>query len=138
MRHGKKFCMICNPDGNGTRGIAGTEAVGRYYNQKIGRRQFQTGWIAVCEDCAEIIPSDFAVEYFDGRKSKEQQKMNSDPRICAGPYNHDWSKDNLVTMEVEGKLVDHCICSKCGAEGYWFGAPFAPNPGCTIPDGGLP
>lgn len=135
-RHGKKFCMICNPYGNGSAGTPGTEAVGRYYLKRETSDQFQTGWISICNNCVDtILNTDYKIEFFNGLVSGGKKEINTDPRINAGPYDHNWSKDNLVTMEIDGKLVDHCVCGKCGAEGYWFGAPFAPLKGCSIPDG---
>jgi hypothetical protein len=125
--------MICNPEGNGTTGNEGTEAVGRYYLQRQMKDQFNTGWIAVCEDCAESIEQYFRIERFNGKKTVRLTD-NKDPRLFAGPYVHDWSKQNLVTTEVDGKAVDHLICSKCGAECYFFMRALAPEFGCSIPD----
>ncbi len=132
-RHGMKYCIICNPEGNGSHGIEGTEAVGKYFNEKTNNNQLQTGWLPVCARCAKDFVDIFPIIFFDGTKTKVK-KMNDDPRINSGSYEHDWSKDNLVTMEIDGMLVDHCVCSKCGAEGHWFGAPFAPKKGCSVPD----
>jgi hypothetical protein len=132
MRHGKKYCMICNPNGNGTTGEEGTEAVGRYLLLRESKDQYQTGWIAVCADCAETTEKYFRIEYFSGKKT-ERLTDNKDPRLLAGPYEHDWQKQNLVTIEVDGKLVDHLICSKCGAECYSFMKDLAPHEGCSVP-----
>jgi len=134
VRYGKKFCMICNPEGNGTTGEEGTEAVGRYYLQRTSKNQFNSGWIAVCQDCAESVEKYFRIEYFSG-KHTVRLTDNKDPRIHAGLYEHDWSKQNLVTIEIDGKMVDHLICQKCGAECYYFMKALAPEDGCSIPDG---
>jgi len=72
MRHGKKFCMVCNPNGNGITGEEGSEAVGRYYLQR--------------------------------------------------------------TSKVDGKMVDHLVCEKCGCECYYFMRAIAPHVGCSVPD----
>ena len=133
-RHGKKFCMICNPDGNGSTGDVGTEAVGRYYLSRTNKDQFQSGWISVCKDCAIQTEQYYRIEYFDGNKTSRLTD-NKDPRILSGPYQHNWQKENLVTIEVDGKLVDHLICSKCGAECYYFMKDLAPHEGCSVPDG---
>ena len=132
-RHGKKFCMICNPEGNGTTGIEGSGAVGRYYLQRDSKDQFQTGWISVCEYCAQDFKKYHRIEYFNGTKTSRLTD-NNDPRIHGGPYEHDWQKENLVTIEIDGKLVDHLICSKCRAECYYCMKDFAPHEGCSVPD----
>jgi hypothetical protein len=124
--------MICNPEGNGSTGCEGTEAVGVYYLERTGRNQFNSGWIAVCSDCSESIERYFRVEYFSGKKT-ERLTDNKDPRIRSGPYVHDWHKENLVTLEVDGKLVDKLVCSKCGAVGYFFMRGMAPEFGCSVP-----
>jgi hypothetical protein len=124
--------MICNPEGNGSTGCEGTEAVGVYYLERTERHQFNSGWIAVCSDCAESVERYFRVEYFSGKKT-ERLTDNKDPRIRAGPYVHDWHKENLVTLEVDGKLVDKLVCSKCGAVGYFFMRGMAPEFGCSVP-----
>jgi hypothetical protein len=133
VRHGKKFCMICNPEGNGSTGMEGTEAIGRYYLQRASKNQFNSGWIAVCSGCAEATEKYFRIEYFNGAKTVRLTD-NKDPRLFAGPYEHHWEKQNLVTMEIEGKAVDHLICSKCGAGCYFFMRAIAPHDGCKVPD----
>ena len=130
-RHGKKFCMLCNLYGNGSTGEEGTEAVGTYYLQRTSKDQFNTGYIAVCEYCAEQTEPYFDIEYFTGKKT-ERLTANKDPRIHNGPYEHDWSKQNLITLEVDGRLVDHLICNKCGAECYYFMKAIAPHDGCSV------
>lgn len=133
-RHGKKFCMICNPYGNGSKGTPGTEAIGRYYLKRETPNQFQTGWIAVCEDCAIRTEKYYEIEYFDGRK-QSRLTDNNDTRIHSGRYEHDWQKENLVTIEVDGKMVDRLICSKCGAEYYRSSMKDKfPRYGCSIND----
>lgn len=133
-RHGKKFCMICNPEGNGTTGIEGSEAVGKYYLQRDCKDQFQTGWISVCEYCAASFEKYHRIEYFDGRIKTARLTDNKDPILHNGQYEHDWHKQNLITMEVDGRMVDHLICSKCGAECYYFMKAMAPINGCSVPD----
>jgi hypothetical protein len=132
-RHGKKFCMICNPFGNGVKGNEGTEAVGRYYLPRESKNQYQTGWISVCEYCAQNFEKYHRIEYFSGKKTSLLTD-NKDPKLHNGPYEHNWNKENLVTMEVDGRMVDHIICSKCGAECYYFMEAMAPINGCSIPD----
>jgi hypothetical protein len=137
-RHGKKFCMICNPFGNGSRGMPGTEAVGVYYLPK-GKNQMIYGNISVCENCANSTSPYFKVTYFDGAERKPPISLlsNSDPKIKSGIYHHKWDKMSLVGIEIDGNIVDHYKCLKCGAEGYWRLADFTPDCGCSIPDGGL-
>ena len=125
--------MICNPGGNGSNGEEGTEAIGRYFLKKESRHQYNSGWISVCKDCAESTERYFRIEYFSGAKTIRLTD-NKDPKISAGPYVHDWGKQNLITLEVDGKLVDHLVCSKCGAECYFFMRALAPEYGCSIPD----
>lgn len=131
-RHGKKFCMICNPEGNGIEGMKGTEAVGTYFLKRTSNNQFNSGHIAVCEYCSKQTEPYFKIDYFSGERTVRLTE-NKDPRIHAGTYEHDWSKQNLVTIEVDGKMVDHLICNKCGAECYYFMKALAPDRGCSIP-----
>ena len=130
-RHGMKFCIVCNPDGNGSTGEPGTEAVGKYYNERTEKSQCHTGWLPVCKQCAEDFEHVRSIKYFDGTQSWKLTD-NKDPLINAGGYLHDWHKENLITLEVDGRLVDKCVCSKCGAVGYYFMKAFAPEYGCSI------
>jgi len=131
-KHGRKFCLICNPEGNGSNGCEGTEAVGVYYLERTERNQFNSGWIAVCTDCADMIEKYFRVDYFSGETTKRLTD-NKDPKILAGPYEHNWDKLNLITIEIEGKAVDHLKCSKCGAEYYHRFMQEVPREGCSVP-----
>jgi hypothetical protein len=131
-RHGMKYCIVCNPNGNGSTGHPGIEAVGKYYNQRTSKDQYHTGWLPVCKQCAEEFSPYHRIEYFNGTKTVRLTD-NKDPKINAGPYVHDWQKENLVTLEVDGKLVDKLVCSKCGAVGYFFMIAMAPEFGCSVP-----
>jgi len=64
-RHGLKYCLLCNPDGNGTSGEDGTEAIGKYYLPK-------DGWIPVCEGCARTVD-----KYYDVEPFQEKRIMNT-------------------------------------------------------------
>lgn len=127
--------MICNPEGNGSTGKEGTEAVATYFLSKSSSLGAVTGNIPVCEGCAETVSPFFDIVYFDGRVSKlpPNALSNPDPKINSGIYSHDWEKLSLMGIEVEGKVVDQYKCKKCGAEGYWTLADFLPESGCSSP-----
>lgn len=127
--------MICNPEGNGTKGEPGTEAIGIYYLPK-GKNQIIYGNIPVCESCAKSTSPYFEVTNFDGTKRKTPTSLlnNSDPKIKSGNHQHKWDKMSLVGIEIDGNIVDHYRCLKCGAEGYWRLADFTPDVGCSVPD----
>lgn len=113
MRRGMKFCLICNPFDNGMDGDEGTEAVARYYLPKKGepgysREQGNRGWVPCCKRCAELMVSQFEVQYFSGYSSQDDIID-----IYEGPFEHDWHKVNLMTRE-DG--TDLWRCNKCGGE----------------------
>lgn len=112
MRRGMKFCLVCNPFENGMSGDEGTEAVAKYYLPKkrepgYSRRQANTGWIPCCRCCAELMGSQFEVQYF---KTSSRDDITD---IYEGPFEHEWHKVNLMTRE-DG--TDLWKCDKCGGE----------------------
>lgn len=112
MRHGMRYCMICNPDGNGTRGEPGTEAIGKYCLGR-GPSQAASGWIPVCENCAETVKPYHKVTFFDARNRESGTKNRQETcQTCQ----HDWYKANLVTLEDDEGLYDQWRCEKCGLE----------------------
>jgi hypothetical protein len=127
-----KFCMLCNPWGNGTRGDEGTEAVAKYYLPPH-LSQNGSGWIPVCAGCThvvrefEIVPLDHAKDHPCWAKQREDAERETAMR--SGPYDHDWRKDNLVTQPDGG---DFWKCEKCGLRVKFFMGQGRPDRGCTV------
>jgi hypothetical protein len=126
-----KYCLLCNPDDNGTRGEQGTNAVAKYYLPQ-GPNQISSGWIPVCLSCADSVKQYYTICNFDGtdyifQDGEEEIDINS------GPYKHDWGKTNLVTQEdSKGRFFDLMECSKCGGQTkrYGLGQDLS-NKGCS-------
>lgn len=78
-------------------------AVGKYWLPR--RSGCESGWFAVCEDCARAFAPNQSIEYYDSRKD-EPEPGNAN---CS----HVWDKRNLVTLP-DG--TDDMVCAKCGAE----------------------
>jgi len=112
-RHGKDYCMLCNPYGNGTSGEEGTEAIGWYYLPPgTSKNQDFSGEIPVCKWCAYTVETvGFEVKPIEGRHEDHEFFQE---RVGDESCNHDWEKESLVT-EVGG--YDKMKCLKCGAEG---------------------
>lgn len=112
MARAMKYCLLCNPDGNGIDGEEGTEAVAKYYLKKRSGQAY-SGWIPVCKFCASNIKNvGFEIIYFD-KKNKIEETYNCN---CI------FRKKNLVTSN-DGDLRDIWKCEKCGREVRSVGNP---------------
>lgn len=135
-RRGMKVCLLCVPEGNGTRFYEPWEkerdpefeqmvnAVGKYFLPR--RSGARSGWIPVCEDCAAMVARQgYPVEYFDKRP-----KPQIGPHISMdGPYNHKMYKVSLVT---EKGGYDIWACSKCNGRIHRRLGQDLPKTGCTV------
>jgi protein-arginine kinase activator protein McsA len=100
-----KECTLCKGEG------INKPAIGKYYLPKAPG-QFQSGWIAVCEGCAEMVSRYFDVERYDG--IKPDQKAIS--KICTNGEPHKWHKISLVTQSDKHGMYDLWSCDICGME----------------------
>lgn len=112
-RHGLKYCLFCNPFGNGTTGDPGTEAIGKVYvENEPGVDQHTTGWHAFCAYCAErFIPNNFAdPQPLEGHEDHPVFGNDTEEirHACEDP---EWAKQSLVT---ENGGYDIVQCTECG------------------------
>jgi hypothetical protein len=105
--------------GNGTSGMEGTEAIGKYYVEDIpGVDQHTTGWHGVCEDDAEriMLNTGYEVIPLDGYEDHPVFEAQEEPEHACEDFR--WMKKSLIT-EAEG--FDWVECSECGARGKRWG-----------------
>ncbi|MCK4544879.1 hypothetical protein KAU43_05020 [candidate division WOR-3 bacterium] len=135
-RHGMKYCLLCNPDGNGIKGDTGTEAIGKYFLEKEPN-QCTNGWIPVCEYCISTVP--FYVSPLPKAKNhpywvKIKENEELEKKLSGGSFKHDWDKVNLITKRDSSGLYDLRKCTKCGLEIKWRGLGCPADNGCTVED----
>lgn len=101
-RRSLKHCTFCGPD---------LIAVGKYYLRK--EAHCESGWMAVCEDCATSFKRFHEIQYYSPRD------------VVTSDCQHTWNKKSLVTQPGG---FDEMICDKCGQIGrrYGLGAPVQP------------
>lgn len=116
-RHGMKYCLLCNPYGNGLTGYKGTEAVAKYYlPPDSADGQATSGWIPICEGCIAPIKQYFKVILLTGEEIVNGKERMNQELLHGGQYNHAWEKQNLVTQKDPRGMYDLLKCKKCGAE----------------------
>lgn len=102
MKGNHKYCVLCkNQD-------IESEVAAKYFLKK-GKNQAYSGWIYVCEDCAENIP--FEVIYL-----KRKKKIEIDNNC-----NHKYIKKNLVTIADDRGGHDILRCEFCRHEKLRYG-----------------
>jgi len=104
-----QYCLICNPDGNGTSGEDGTEAIAKYYVENIqDKDQITTGWHALCEGCTEYLQGTVDITPLDGHENHPLFSDDADvTHECDDPT---WTKESLVT---EDGGFDWVRCDNC-------------------------
>lgn len=112
-RHGMKYCLLCNPHGNGTSGEEGTEAIGKYYVENIpGTDQHTTGWHGVCGPCARsVMRQGHEVTPLDGYEDHPVFADEEDEDVHHECEDPSWTKVSLVTEDAGFDWVE---CDECG------------------------
>ena len=94
-RRNLKQCTFCGPD---------VPSVGKYFLPR--RAGCESGWIAVCDTCANTFKVYHSIQYFGAQV------------VIAKDCQHVWNKKSLVTQPGG---YDKMICDRCGELGRRHG-----------------
>lgn len=119
-RRSMDYCLVCNPEWNGSYGKEGTEAIAKHKVKNYpGEDQFFTGWQGLCEKCARSFKN--TNKKIQPLPGFEEHGLFDDSNEWNGVHdceNPTWEKFSLVT---EDGGFDWVQCKECGLWGERWG-----------------